>query len=531
MNATIDAITRQAVRSMDAGNWDAARTHWLRALDLDMNSPEIMLELSYLESLAGCYLAARDWALRAARAGTPSMDGVVSLVRRLRTFNEVPPLRQLVIGLLQAAPTSHGLLVECARQLSNLNDFPLALQCAEAAVAKAPDDLAARLVRGQLFAQHARIDEAVADFNWVLGRNPRIAIGWWILARLKKQTVQSNHLPQLRELSRMQGIRPADAAAVARALHKELDDIGDHAGAWEALERLCIIKRSMENYRPAETRNTFEALLAWSGGMNPPAVSQQQVRDHQKVPVFIVGMHRSGTTLMEQLLDGSPEIRGLGELSDFTSAMRDASDYYCKGTTDRAMVDRAAKIDFARVGHHYMEGLAWRLGDEKFFTDKQPANFLNIGFICEALPQAKILHLVRDPMETCFSNLRELFTDINSFSYNQEDLAEYFLQYRRLMMHWQAAYPGRILDVDYARLTTSTETVMREISRFCGIDYVDTMCSTVSSKRAVATASSIQVRDGVIHQKIPKWAPYSRYLQPLMYALRAGGAEIADLQT
>ena len=526
MNASFDEITRQAVQHMDAGNWGAARTHWLRALDLDTESAEIMLELSYLESLAGRYLAARDWALRAAQARTTSMDAVVSLVRRLRTFNELPPLRKLVEGLLQVPSTPHGVLVECARQLSNLNDFPLALQCAEAAVAKAPGDLIARLVRGQLLAQYARIDEAVRDLHWVLARNPRIAIGWWMLSRLQKQTVESNHLPQLRELARMPDIRPADAAAVARALHKELDDIGNHVSAWHALEQLCTIKRANEHYDPAENRHLFEALLAG------PVAEQNREKEHvshnEKVPIFIVGMHRSGTTLMEQLLDASQLVRALGELSDFTSAMRYSTDYYCKGTIDRVMIERAAKIDFREVGRHYMEGVTWRLGDEPFFTDKQPANFLNIGFICQALPQAKILHMVRDPIETCFSNLRELFTEINPYSYDQAELADYYLQYRRLMIHWHQKFPGRILDVDYAELTRDPDGTMRKVAAFCGIEYVEAMSDPRSSRRAVATASAVQVRDPVVRRTQPKWAPYREHLQPLVDALQSGGVALTD---
>jgi hypothetical protein len=246
-----------------------------------------------------------------------------------------------------------------------------------------------------------------------------------------------------------------------------------------------------------------------------------------RIPVFIVGMHRSGTTLLEQMLDASPQVRGVGELNDFTAAMRHATDHYCKGTLDGILVQRAATADFAEVGRRYMEGLAWRLGDERFFTDKQPANFLNAGFICRALPQAKILHLVRDPVETCFSNLRELFSGINEYSYDQRELADYFLQYRRLMAHWHAAFPGRILDVSYAALTSDPEASMRVVAAHCGIDYVPAMSDPRSSKRVVSTASSVQVRERVVRREVPKWAPYARHLEPLVRALREGGVEVA----
>ena len=524
---TFEQISEQAALHMEAGNWDAARVHWLDALAIAPDPAGVMLELSYVESLAGRFRAAHDWVLRAVQAGPRSIDAVLSLVQRLRTFNEVPILRGIVAALLGNQRTPHGVLVECARHLSNLNDFGLALQCAEAAMAKAPADSSARLVRGQLLANHARIEEATMDFQWVLQRNPRVAIAWWMLSRLSRQTLQSNHVPQLQALLQIPGLQPFDIAAVARALHKELDDIGDHDGAWQALELLCKTKRSTVQYDLMESRRLVDRLVAWS----PDGATGTGRQETDKVPVFILGMYRSGTTLVEQLLDASGQVRGLGELLDFTSAMRHATDHYCKGSIDTVIVERASGIDFDEVGRRYMAGVDWRLGDERFFTDKLPSNFLSIGFICAALPQAKILHMVRDPVETCFSNLCELFTDVNPYSYDQQELADYFLQYRRLMAHWHEMFPGRILDVDYARLTADPEATMREVAAFCGIEYVDGMRSTASSARAVSTASSIQVRGGVVRRESPKWAPYVHRLQPLIKALQEGGVEVGSMPT
>ena len=209
--------------------------------------------------------------------------------------------------------------------------------------------------------------------------------------------------------------------------------------------------------------------------------------------------------------------------------MRYATDHHCKGVIDRTIVERAGDVDFGEVGQRYLDGMAWRLGDERCFTDKLPSNFLNIGFICRALPQARILHMVRDPVETCFSNLRELFSDANPYSYDQRELADYYLQYRRLMAHWHAAYPGRILDVDYAELTRDPAGVMRMVAAFCGIDYLDAMSDPRSSGRAVATASAVQVRDRVVRRDVPKWAPYAKHMQPLVAALRQGGVEVPEL--
>jgi Tfp pilus assembly protein PilF len=518
-----------AERAMEAGDWAAARAGYAHILELEPDQADAMVQLSYVESFAGRHRVANAWALRAAAQAPPSdPEAMLELVRRLRTFNEASALRACAGRLLALPRVPHGVLVEAATQSSILNDFDTAMRCAEAALRIAPEDPAARLVHGQLLAHHDRMDEAAADFERVLRRNPAVASGWWMLSRLRRQTAEANHVPQLQSLLRMPGLRPADAATAARALHKELDDIGDHEGAWRALELMCRARRESLRYDPRSQRALVDDLVAWRPADRGAGAEPGEDAAEGRVPVFIVGMHRSGTTLLEQLLDASPEVRGVGELNDFPAALRHVADHYCKGPLDRTIVQRAASIDFAALGRRYMDGMAWRLGGERFFTDKQPANFLNAGFICRALPEAKILHLVRDPVETCFSNLRELYSGINEHSYDQLELADYFLQYRRLMAHWHAAFPGRILDVSYAELTRDPEATMRIVAAHCGIAYVPGMSDPRSSGRAVSTASSVQVRDRVVRRDTPKWAPYARHLQPLVRALREGGAGVAE---
>lgn len=523
MEESIDRAFALAERAGDAGDWAAARAAYARVLELDPTHTDAMLQLSYVESFTDRYRAANGWALRAAASTVPDkVESMVDIVRRLRTFNESLALRDYVERLLGLRAVPPAVLMEAASQASILNDPGTALRCAEAAVALAPDDGAARLLLGQLRAHAGRVDEATADFEWVLRREPGNAHGWWLLSRLRTQAPGSNHVAQLRGLLRTPGLAAAEVATAARALHKELDDLGDHEGAWQALELMCRARRASVQYDPRSTRALFDAITDWRTG--PPGGAVPSVGG--PAPVFIVGMHRSGTTLLEQLLDASPQVRGLGELNDFPAAMRHAADHHCKATIDQLIVQRAATMDFAEVGRRYMQGVAWRVAGAHCFSDKQPANFLNIGFICRALPRARILHLVRDPVETCFSNLRELFTGINEYSYDQRELADYYLQYRRLMAHWHAAFPGRILDVSYAALTRDTEATMRGVAGYCGIDYLPAMSDPRTSSRVVSTASSVQVRDRVVLRETPKWAPYARHLQPLVEVLREGGIDV-----
>ena len=520
--ARLEAKAYAAIQRKD---WPSAAAALHELTTLAPDSARAWIELSYVESFRGHYRVAGSAITSAARIPGLAGADLADVLARLRTFNDAGTVRQIARTLMQSSIPDSSLLATCAMHLSNLNDHALALECARMAVTVDEDGMAPRLARGQMLSQHGDLAAATADFERCLARAPALASAWWALSRLRRQTTEHNHVQALRKLLARHGLSPADLAYASFALHKELDDLGDVEGAWAALQHACTAKRATLKYAVEDSRMLVDALVAMPAtAPTPPPAADANGR----IPIFIVGMHRSGTTLLEQLLDGSPQVRGVGELYDFTSAMRYATDHHCKGVIDRTIVQRAAAADFAEAGQRYLQGMAWRLGDERFFTDKLPSNFLNIGFICRALPQARILHMVRDPVETCFSNLRELFSDANPYSYDQLELADFFLQYRRLMAHWHAAYPGRILDVDYAELTRDPEAVMRKVAAFCGIDYADAMRDPRSSTRAVSTASAVQVRDRVVRREVPKWAPYAKHLQPLIGALRQGGVEVPE---
>ena len=517
-------LWRQAEAHAGNKQWAQAAACFRAILSISPEDPRVLVQLSYVESLAGHYRDAREFLLRACRAKPRDPETARELVARLRTFNEAEALQGYVESLKPLQRIPIPLLLAIAAQFSYLNDQPRALALLDEARRGDPDYPPTLMSRGQVLMYLGRFDEARADLARVLRRAPQLAQPYWLLAHMGKRSEQDNHVAAIRGLLARPEVRDADRILLANALHKELDDLGDVDGAWDALEQACKAKRATLAYSVDDSRKLVDDLVASPAG-GPVTAGDAPGR----APVFIVGMHRSGTTLLEQLLDGSPQVHGVGELYDFTSAMRYATDHHCRGVIDRTIVERAQHADFAEVGRRYLDGMAWRLGSEPVFTDKLPSNFLNIGFICRALPQAKILHMVRDPVETCFSNLRELFSEANAYSYDQAELADYFIQYRRLMAHWHAAYPGRILDVDYAQLTRDPETVMRRAAAFCGIDYIDAMSDPRSSTRAVATASAVQVRDRVVRREVPKWAPYARQLQPLIAALRQGGVEVPGL--
>ena len=524
----VEALRAQAKELVRAKQWAKAADVLRELLQIYPNNPEILTQLSYMESLSGHYRAAKNYALSAGKFASPDAEVFEDQLARLRTFNEGEILCRMIERLGPPSGIPIPVLNAAAAQLSYLNLQKHALKLLDESKRADPDFPPTLVSRAQVLTYFGRFEEAEKDVSRALKRAPEIATAHWTLARLRKQSPESNHVAEIRAQLAGSGKSPDDVAALASALHKELDDVGDIDGAWAALEQACHAKRGTVSFRSEDSRKLFDSLISLPIG--PMSASDNAMSSNAtKIPIFIVGMHRSGTTLLEQLLDGSPDVRGVGELYDFTSAMRYATDHHCQAVIDQGIVDRAIDVDFSEVGRYYLEGMNWRLGEEPYFTDKLPSNFLNAGFICRALPQARILHMVRDPVETCFSNLRELFSKANPYSYDQSELADYFLQYRRLMAHWHAAYPGRILDVDYAELTRDPEAVMRKVAAFYGIDYIDAMADPRSSTRAVATASAVQVRDRVVRREVPKWAPYARHLEPLIAVLRQGGVEVPGL--
>ncbi|MFT3761037.1 MAG: sulfotransferase [Pseudoxanthomonas sp.] len=511
----IRAAHAQAEAFAARSQWDQAIACHESILAQHPDEAHTLVQLSYVHSLAGHYRLARAYALRANAARPADPQALKELAARLRTFNEVPALLDC-IGRTPASATPIPLLLWYAAQLSHLNEQERALALLDEAKRGDPQYPATRIARAQVLTYLGRFDEAEADLHAALRRAPEIPQTYWLLSRLPDKARAIDLVNAAQAQLQRPGRGAEEIALLALALHNEYDRLGDYAAAARALEQSCRARRSRLRYQSEDTRRLVDALVA----LPPLAAAATSGTDPATpTPIFIIGMHRSGTTLLEQMLDGHADVRAVGELYDFTSRMRHATDHHCRGVIDERIVARSRQLDFAAVGAGYLQGMAWRLGEERFFTDKLPSNFLNAGFICAALPQAKLLHMVRDPVETCFSNLREWLSDAYPHACDQREMAAYYRQYQRLMAHWRQTYPGRILDVDYRRLTREPETMMREVSAFCGLPFEPSMLAFTARKRGVSTASAVQVRQGIQARAQPKWTPYAAWLQPLIDAL------------
>lgn len=365
---------------------------------------------------------------------------------------------------------------------------------------------------------NGRNSEAEAELEACLRMRPDFGRAMLTQARLRKQTSRSNHLPQLR--ARLLDVErgSVDHAALEFALFKELDDLSETKAAWSALERGNAIMHARLGHVSARERATFDALIELC---TPKFLTPTGCASAGPMPIFIVGLPRSGTTLLERILGNHSLVTPAGELDDFANQLRWEADCHGTALLDPALLARATGLDYANLGRRYLAQTRWRAPGQRFFVDKLPANHQLAGFIHRALPQAPILNIVREPMDVCFSNFKALFGDAMAFSYSLSTLAAHHQQYQRLAAHWRAVMPGRILEVPYAQLVTAPEATIRRVLDHCGLPF-EAGCEDLSRNRApVATLSNVQVREAIHARALDDWRRYAEHLAPLQTALNA----------
>ncbi|QJD67140.1 tetratricopeptide repeat protein [Xanthomonas campestris pv. badrii] len=348
----------------------------------------------------------------------------------------------------------------------------------------------------------------------------------YLRATLRRQTVQQHHLDDLRRRLAASALDPPARAAGLFALAKELEDLGQHAESFEALTAAAACKRATLQYdvaaecahiaaiRDAYRQHTLQSLRPGQGGEGV---------------IFIVGLPRSGTTLLERLLVQRGGARSAGELMDFAAVLGAATSRVMSGDPGKMTAAQASlQIDFAALGAEYVRGASEVVQGHPVLIDKMPINYLYCGMIATALPKARIVHLVRDPLDTCYAMYKTLFYNAYPFSYRLDEIAEYYLAYRQTMQHWHTVLPGQILDVRYEDLVRETDSQMARVLQWCGLAPGEARPEL--DEVAFVTASAAQVRGDVHQRSVHGSRRHLSGLGVLVDRLRGGGVELADLK-
>jgi tetratricopeptide (TPR) repeat protein len=467
---------------------------------------------------AGRYRDADAATVRAAKLAPATPAELVELGKRLAYFNRGEVLRGVAAGRLKAPSWHAGAEADLAALLSMLGEQDIAFALIERAARRGVDP-AILYNRSQLHLYAGRMDAAEADLRQALRLAPDMAKARWALSKLPGPRADPAAVAPLAQLAGAVAPTAPDAPYLLYALFNHLDALDRVDEAWSALARACAAKRRQLDYDPARSADLFAAL----GAVAPPPATTAPDRapgtapgeGDAPTPVFIVGMHRSGTTLLERMLGNHPDVREGGELYDFPAALRLALGRHFPGPTDAEVARRADQLDFAAVGREYLQRVGWRADGRGFLVDKLPSNFLNAAFIARALPGARLLHMRRGAMDTCFSNLKELFSNACPYSYDQVELADWYRGYRGLMAGWQAAAPGAVLEVEYEALARDPRGEGERVLAFCGLAWDAACLDVAGSARSVNTASSAQVREPIHTRGIGAWKRYEAWLGPL----------------
>jgi tetratricopeptide (TPR) repeat protein len=363
------------------------------------------------------------------------------------------------------------------------------------------------------------LEGAENNFDSAVRLNPTDYESFKIRSDLRKQTAERNHVAELKGVVEAEVANERGRVQVCYALAKELEDLGEFEESFSYLKQGSEQRRKLMRYDVKRDLETIEAIKrTFSQDVfeaTKPGCSNAEA-------IFVLGMPRTGTTLVERILASHTDVFAAGELNNFAAqlmVMVRAQNADKRVARDE-MVSSSAKLDFAQLGESYIESTRPFTGKTPRFIDKMPLNYLYVGLIHLALPNAKIINVQRDPMDTCYAIYKQLFVDAYPFSYDLRELGQYYQAYHRLMEHWNRVLPGVIHTVKYEQLVGDIEVQTRALLSACDLDWQPECLSFYENKEASTTASAAQIRRPVYKSSIGKWRNYEEQLAPLSDMLR-----------
>jgi tetratricopeptide (TPR) repeat protein len=397
--------------------------------------------------------------------------------------------------------------------LEQEGDLRAAKKCYAKAVALNPQHAEAQNNLGAIHVGEGRLDEARASFEAAIAGRDQFVEAHYNLSSLKTYTQGDPHVKALEALWPGRAALASDARIRhAFALGKALEDIGDYDRAFLAYDEGNRMQHQLLPMDEARAEAVLARIIATFDADYFAARRSWKTLEDARTPIFIVGMPRSGTTLFEQILCSHASVFGAGEITDLHEVISAAT-----GTPP--LGSDALELDAGQlraIGSGYLERVGKRAPQSAFITDKMPANFFYLGLIHLALPNAKIIHAMRDPMDSCFSCFARLFNDTMEFAYDQGTLGRYYARYRTLMEHWHRVLPAeRILDLSYERLVTHTEEEARRVLEFVGLPWDPSCLEFHRNPRLVRTASVAQVRKPIYTSSLARWKHFAQHLGPL----------------
>jgi len=425
-------------------------------------------------------------------------------------------------ALLKVAPDNPGYRNLKAVVLCRIGDYDQALGLYDDIVRRYPRQTKIWLSYGHTLKTAGRQQEAIAAYRRCIALEPAFGDAWWSLANLKTYRFSEEDLDTMRQQLARPKLPDEHRLHLEFAIGKALEDAAQYEASFRHYERGNAVRHAQLGYSAEATSDKVRHIrsLYTRGFFEQRHGSGDGARD----PIFIVGLPRSGSTLLEQILSSHSQVEGTTELPEVTTISRELRAIAGKDADGAAPYhDVLSTLDtdaLRALGRRYLERTRiHRKTDAPLFIDKMPNNFMHIGLIHLMLPNAKIIDARRHPLACCFSNFKQHFARGQSFSYSLDDIGRFYRDYVELMAHFDAVLPGRVHRVVYERMVEDTDNEVRSLLDYCGLPFEAQCLRFFENERPVRTASSEQVRRPIFREGLDQWRRYEPWLEPLKAAL------------
>jgi len=429
-------------------------------------------------------------------------------------FDDAIKSAKRLIKLKPRAPEGHMWLAAASAGAGHHQD---AIESFDTTLEIAPNHVGALCGKGNAYRTIGDQDSAIAAFRRSIKSNPLHAEAYWSLANLKTFRFEDSEVDDMLALVSDERISTEGQVQLNNALGLEFDGRKKYDRAFEFIDRGNVLRRGQDLYDRVENEEKVD--------MSIETFTQQYLEensghgDPDPAPILIVGLPRSGSTLLEQILSSHSRVDGTHELADLGKAIR----FNRRLTGPRLRYPKSVvNLDadgFKRLGRDYLERTRQYRGNLPFFTDKNPNNFMHVGLLHLILPKAKIINARRHPLDSCFGSYKQLFAQGQQFTYDLVEVGEYYLQYQRLMDHWHQVLPGKVLDVQYEEVVADLDGQVKRILEYCELDWEESCLRFHETSRSVKTASSEQVRQPIYSSAVNSWRHYEPHLEALIEIL------------
>ena len=421
--------------------------------------------------------------------------------------------------LLALEPGNPNFLTLKGSILIRIGDQEGAIKIFEKVLKDYPNQARAQMSYGHTLKTVGRLDESIEAYRKCISLSPEVGEAYWSLANLKTFRFSDDDIENMRKQVTAEGGDADDQSHLAFALGSALEGRGEFDESFKFYRRGNAIRSVEHKHNPKI--NALEAVRQVRA-LDSEFFEQRKGWGCQAPdPIFIVGLPRAGSTLLEQILASHSQVEGTSELQDIIAISRKMAEKSRQNPAGKYPENLAGMTEdqFRELGEGYLASTRIQRSNTPFFIDKMPNNFRHIGLIHLILPNAKIIDARRHPMGGCFSGFKQLFASGQTFTYNLENIGKYYRDYVRLMDHWDAVLPGRVHRVQYEEMVADTETQIRALLDYCNLEFEEQCLRFYETDRAVRTPSSEQVRKPIYKEGLEQWRNFEPHLDPLKNAL------------